>query len=115
MKSDTCFSKKTGEPLSVYITEQEAQQSVDFQKQCGRSLYPYQCTKCGYWHIAPTISRINVKHNACDCRDSNSNPKDLYLTLEDAEKAKYKREAEGSDTLRIYECPYKLGYHLTHK
>ena len=115
MKSNICFSKTTKAPLSVYMTEQEAQQSANHQILNGRFLYPYLCKKCGLWHLAPTESRINVFHNACHCLDSKGNHKDLYQTREDAEKAKNKREAEGSGTLYVYKCPCRTGYHLTHK
>ena len=40
MKSTTCFSKTTKNPLSVYTTEAEAQQSANYQRyENGRSLY----------------------------------------------------------------------------
>jgi len=115
MKSTTCFSKNTNNPLSVYATESEAQQSANYQLQNGRSLYPYHCTRCGLWHLAPTESRINVLHKACHCEDSLGRHKDLYLSREDAEKARRKRESEGAGQLYVYECPDGRGFHLTHK
>lgn len=115
MKSTTCFSKTTKNQLSVYATESDAQQSANYQLQNGRSLYPYRCERCGLWHLAPTTSRINVLHKACRCEDSFGKSKNLYLSREDAEKAKRKRESEGAGQLYIYECPCGDGYHLTHK
>ena len=115
MKSEICFSKVTGAPLSVYNTEAEAQQSANYQLQNGRSLYPYHCERCGLWHLAPTTSRINVLHNACRCEDSFRRSKDLYLSREDAAKAKSKRESEGAGKLYIYECTSGKGFHLTHR
>lgn len=115
MKSTTCFSKTTKNPLSVYTTEAEAQQSANYQLQNGRSLYPYRCERCGQWHLAPTASRINLLHKACFCEDSFGKAKDLYLSRDDAEKARCKRESEGAGQLYIYECPHGRGYHLTHK
>lgn len=116
MKSTTCFSKTTKNPLSVYTTEAEAQQSADYQRyENGRSLYPYHCERCGLWHLAPTASRINVLRNACSCADSCGRHKDLYLSYEDALKAKTKRESEGACPLYIYPCETRSGYHLTHK
>lgn len=115
MKSTTCFSKNTKKPRSVYATESEAQQSANYQLQNGHSLYPYHCTRCGLWHLAPTESRINVLHKACHCEDSLGRHKDLYLSREDAEKARRKRESEGAGQLYVYECPDGRGYHLTHK
>lgn len=115
MKSTTCFSKNTNAPLSVYNTEAEAQQSANYQCRNGRSLYPYRCTRCGLWHLAPQASRINVLHNVCDCEDSVGDHKDLYMSREDAEKARCKRESEGAGRLYIYQCPHGEGFHLTHK
>ena len=115
MKSTTCFSKTTKNPLSVYTTETEAQQSADYQLRNGRSLYAYRCERCGLWHLAPTASRINVLHKACCCEDSFGKSKDLYASREDAEKARCKRESEGAGQLYIYEYPDGRGFHLTHK
>lgn len=115
MKSTTCFSRATGAPLSVYTTEAEAQQSSNYQLRYGRSFYAYRCDRCGLWHLAPTASRISVLHNACSCADSFGDHKDLYLSYADAQKAKKKRESEGSCPLYIYPCETRCGYHLTHK
>ena len=115
MKSATCFSNTTKNPLSVYNTEAEAQQSADYQLRNGRSLYAYRCERCGLWHLAPTASRINVLHKACRCEDSFGKSKDLYVSREVAERARRKRESEGAGQLYIYECPHGCGYHLTHK
>ena len=114
MNQQLVFQKKTNEALSVYETEAEAQQSADYQCcENGRSLYPYHCERCGLWHLAPTETRINVLHNACSCIDSCGKHKDLYLSREDAEKAKSKCERERGYRLYIYECPRKNGFHLT--
>ena len=72
MKSDTCFGK-SGSPLSVFVTELEAQSSADYER--------------GQWHLAPEESRVDFRENACSCTDSHGNGKRLYATREDAEKA----------------------------
>lgn len=86
MKSDTCFGK-SGNPLSVFETELEAQGSADYERGQGRNLYPYQCKKCGLWHLAPEESRVDFRENACSCTDSRGDGKHLYATREDAKKA----------------------------
>lgn len=87
MKSSTCFSK-SGNPLSFFMTEAEAQESADHERnERGMSLYPYQCERCGLWHLAPQESRVAFKEDACSCRDSLGRSKRLYATQEDAEKA----------------------------
>ena len=113
MKSKTCFSK-SGKPLSVFMTEREAQGSADYERGQDRSFYPYQCERCGRWHLAPEESRVEFRENACSCTDSLGNGKRLYATREDAEKAlETSKEARG-DSLRVYECPEGGGWHLTH-
>ena len=114
-KSETCFSKN-GNPRSEFETEEEALRCAEHEKYVrGTDFYPYHCKTCGKYHLATEESRINVKHNACSCSDSNGRSKSLYLTREDAEKVAEQRENDGSQKLHIYECPYTMGYHLTHK
>lgn len=115
MKSNSCFSKKTGEPLSVYVSENDALNGAMLTRiNGGPDFYPYQCDKCGYYHLAPENSRINVKRNACHCRDSNGKPKALYLSKEDAEKQRLKSQEEQHIKLKVYRCDEGLGFHLTH-
>lgn len=115
MKSSTCFSRRNGEPLTVFMSEQEAMDSVRYEKMVrGADLYPYKCEKCGCYHLAPTDGKINVQRNACSCLDSHGDGKALYLTREDAEKQRKKSEQEQHISLNIYECPEGGGFHLTH-
>ena len=61
MKSDVCFSKKTRQPLTVYFSEADAKSSALYERTArGSDLYPYKCEKCGYWHLAPLSSKLNV-------------------------------------------------------
>lgn len=114
MKSETCFSTQ-GTPLSVYDTEDEAQGSADYQRQeNGIELYPYRCKKCGLYHLAPQESRINVLDADCGCRDSQGGRKTLYVTEEDARKVAESRMRKGERTLRVYRCPMRSGWHITH-
>lgn len=107
-KSSTCFGKN-GEPLSVYRTEAEAQESARYQKKSGRDLFPRKCERCGEWHLTP----VNGKPNQCSCTDSNGKSKYLYPTREAAEQ-QLEREASRGHSLRIYPCNEGKGYHLTH-
>lgn len=111
-ESQTCFGKISGQPLKQFNTladAQEAANSITINE-----TYPYQCSKCGYYHLAPKSSKINVVRNACSCRDSQNRPKCLYLTKEDAEKQLIKSQNENHVKLRIYECSEHKGFHLTH-
>lgn len=113
MKSDTCFGK-SGNPLSVFMTEAEAQKSADHERhERGMRLYPYQCERCGHWHLAPEESRVTFKEYACLCLDSHGKSKRLYATREDAEKARTGSEAARGIALTVYECPEGGGWHLT--
>lgn len=110
-----CKSKTTGKALSVYETEKEAKENAKYsKKEFKLDLYPYKCEKCGKWHLAPKDSKIEVKQNACSCRDTNGKPKALYATKKDAEKQLKNSEKEQKVKLYVYKCPDKKGYHLTH-
>lgn len=51
MKSNVCFSKGTGKPLTVYTSEAEVDASALYEHTMrGSELYPYLCDKCGYYH-----------------------------------------------------------------
>lgn len=113
MKSSTCFSK-SGNPLSVFKTEAEAQRSADHERlERGMSLSPYQCEQCRDWHLAPQESRVAFKEYACLCLDSDGKSKRLYTTREDAEKARISSEKARGNKLTVYECPERGGWHLT--
>ena len=110
-----CINKSTGKPLSAYDKKKEADESAKYaKKNFGTNLYAYQCEKCGKYHLAPKDSKIEVKHDACSCRDSNGKPKALYGSKKDAEKQQEKSQVEQNIKLRVYKCPDGKGYHLTH-
>lgn len=49
----------------------------------------------------------------CNCKDTNSNPKTLYMSHKDAQKEiRYLLEAQQL-SLNIYSCPIVRGWHLT--
>lgn len=113
MKSETCFSK-SGNPRSVFMTEAEAQRSADHERnERGINLYPYQCERCGLWHLAPEESRVVFKEYACSCTDTLGKSKRLYATQEDAEKARISSEEARKTKLTVYPCPEGGGWHLT--
>ena len=115
MKSSTCFNK-LGKPLSEFLTEAAAQESADYERSArGVSLYPYQCNRCGLWHLAPQESRVAFKKYACLCLDSLGKSTRLYATREDAEKARISSEEARGIALTVYECPEGDGWHLTHR
>lgn len=49
----------------------------------------------------------------CNCKDTNANPKNLYLSHKEAQKeVKYLLKTQ-QISLNIYPCPFEYGWHLT--
>ena len=78
----------------------------------GSSMVPYECAKCGFWHLSPADRQ--TKSTVCGfCRDRNGNNKDLYRTKPDAERRAEINRIEKGVTLNVYKCPHQDGWHLT--
>lgn len=111
-KSSTCFSR-TGNPLTEYDTVDEAQSSADYERErIGCDLVPYQCPKCGKFHLKPREFFVQKLTTRCSCSDVNGNAKDAYPTRAEAEKMAGIRAKAGVH-LSVYECPEGNGFHLT--
>lgn len=111
-KSKSCFSK-SGNPLSVYKSLSEAQESADYQlSQSGVRLSPYRCSICGDFHLKPTDFFVKKIISSCSCTDHNGRKKDCYETRSDAEKMASIRASVGIQ-LYVYSCPQGIGFHLT--
>lgn len=112
-KSETCF-KKNREPLSEYDTLLAAQKSADYEYNRTPELHliPYQCSKCGKYHLKPEEYYVRKIPSTCGCDDSDGFIKDSYLTKEDAKKMARIR-AKAGVVLYPYPCPYGNGWHLT--
>jgi hypothetical protein len=84
-KSTTCFSKNTGNPLTEYISEYDAEDGASYiKKTYGNNLSPYQCNCCGGWHLSPK-NRQTPSVKCPECTDSNGYYKDLYESFESAD------------------------------
>ena len=113
IKSDSCSSKRTGEPLTEYNTEYEAQEGADYANSTyGNNLAPYKCRDCGMWHLSPK-DRQTPSSKCNSCTDSNGQYKDLYATEQAAERRATILYEEKGISLSVYECPYDRGWHLT--
>jgi len=116
-KNKTCIGKKTGKPVTCYVTKEEAEESAAYiaKKVNPRlKLTAYKCSKCGYYHLSPADRKI--ESTTCNrCTDSNGKPKQLYKTKADALKRAQFRKEETGIKLYVYACPYNHGFHLTHK
>lgn len=111
-KSRSCRSKKTGKPLSEYLSEYEAQEGADYVKYAYKTdVIPYQCTQCKRWHLSPVK---DIQNTICDyCVDQYGSLKDLYPTKQDAQKKIELLYQEQNIRLSFYKCPYYDGWHLT--
>jgi hypothetical protein len=113
MKSTTCFGKQTGQPLTEYSSEYDAQSAAEYASfRHGQHLTPYKHDKCNKWHLSPK-DRLTPSSTCSQCTGSNMVPKALYETESAAQKrANILYEEQGIE-LKVYECRYSFGYHLT--
>ena len=112
-KSTSCFSKRTGEPLTEYYSEDEAWEGANYANdQYGNNLVPYQCKDYNHWHLSPE-DRQTPNRECYDCTDGGGNYKALYHSEEDAERRAEILYEEQGIRLKVYKCPHNDGWHLT--
>lgn len=113
MKSDSCFGKVSGEPLSVYATEAEAADAAEYaQLNYERELLPYHCDKCQQWHLSPA-DRLTPSYKCEHCVGGAGFSKATYRSRTEAEKRAFIIEREEGRILKVYPCPHSDGWHLT--
>jgi hypothetical protein len=113
MKSETCFSKKSGQALTEYHCEEEAICAAEYSKDYyGNDLVPYQCHKCSFWHLSPR-ARQTPSHKCMHCTGGDGISKDTYMTKKDAIKRSDILYDEQGINLKMYRCKYSDGWHLT--
>ena len=106
VKSQTCFSRTTGAPLSEYGSWDDAVSAAGYiYDQSGPELYAYHCDVCDLFHLAPAAR--HTPSTECDhCSSSDGRPKMAYESKQDARRrADILREEHGAD-LTVYECPH---------
>jgi len=104
IKSRTCFNIK-GEPLTEYSSEYKAEEGANYAKrQYGRILYPYQCSKCGEWHLSP------VKKG--QCLNRKGEPLIEYESRDDAEEGIIYARENYESNLVPYFCKDCGKWHL---
>jgi len=112
-KSGSCFSKSHGKPLTVYASISEAQRSANYiNYQYEKKLVPYQCSKCGEWHLSPEDRQTPIT-KCRHCRSFDGKHKDLYDSEVDAGKRATILKKEKGISLKAYKCPYNDGWHLS--
>jgi hypothetical protein len=113
MKSDTCFGKMSGEPLSVYFDEDEAKSAAEYSKEIyNNELSPYKCNKCDFWHLSPKF-RVTPSEKCQRCTAGDGSSKDTYRTKKEANTRADIVFNEQGINLRVYKCKYAAGWHLT--
>ena len=103
----------TGKPLMSHYTQAHANEEVarvaTFHK---KLMHCYQCERCRHWHLAPG-SAYEQPRECGTCQGRDGLFKHLYETESDAEQAICRLETTRYVRLRVYECPYEPGFHLT--
>ena len=113
MKSDTCFGKMSGQPLSEYAEEYKALDAANYSReQFNNDLIPYQCDKCSFWHLSPK-ARVTPSKKCIKCTAGDGTFKDAYRTKSEAHKRANIIYDEGGINLNVYECEFGNGWHLT--
>ena len=112
-KSATCKGKKTAGPLTEYDSEREALEGADHaNRKYGRDLVPYQCDRCGLWHLSPK-ERQTPSSKCAYCTGTDGKPKDSYRSREEAQRRADILYREQGVALDVYGCEHGNGWHLT--
>ncbi len=112
-KSNTCTGQNG--PLTSYQNIKEARDAANYQNRYSRfnfKLEPYQCNKCGYFHLGRADR--NTHNERSTCLDSSGHYKDKYPTEADARRRADIIKEEKGVTLYVYKCSNCGMWHLTH-
>lgn len=101
-----CVNRQ-GKPRRSFLERQSAAEGARYVLEVyGHSMEPYRCHRCGSWHLSPA-----ERHTPCHyCHDCD---KQAYNSEVSAERQALILEREQGILLRVYECPYGEGWHLT--
>ncbi|EGQ8177308.1 hypothetical protein DXJ84_15320 [Vibrio parahaemolyticus] len=113
MKSEMCFGKMSGQPLTEFYSEEDAQNAAQYSHEnFGNNITPYKCTKCSLWHLSPRSRQTpSKKCHRCTGRDGLF--KDSYRSKRDTRLRAEIIYLEHGISLRSYKCKYGSGWHLT--
>lgn len=104
----TCLNAQ-GKPRRAYPNQQWAEEGARHALETyGNHMVPYHCDRCGSWHLCPA-NRHTPGHYCHGCS------KQAYASEDAAERRALILEREQGTWLRVYECPYGEGWHLTSK
>ena len=103
-----------GKEINGFTTEEEANSSCQYMKtQFKKDFYVYFCNNCKMYHISPKDRQTQSFKS--ECLDSSGNPKQSYLTENDAIKRRDILLKEQNKKLFVYKCDKCNYFHLTHK
>ena len=98
---------RPGKVIKEYDSKNEAQRAATYaQRSFGTNLKPYNCNKCGNWHLLP-LDRMTPSAECSFCN------KQLYRTQEEAQNRARIILKEKGVSLNIYKCKWSDGWHLT--
>jgi hypothetical protein len=102
-----CPHPKTNEPREGFPDESSAQQfAEDLSDSYSNRMMPHKCDSCGEWHVIS--EKRHTPSTECEyCR------KQLYVTKEAASKRAHIIRNEKGTELKVYQCEYRNGWHLT--
>lgn len=101
-----CVTRR-GTPRRAYPNRLAAEEGARHALSAyGNRMVPYWCNRCGSWHLCPA-DRHTPSHPCCSCS------KQAYESEDAAELRANILARERRVFLRVYECPYGEGSHLT--
>mgnify|MGYP005754103013 FL=1 len=104
--STECLNKE-GKPRRSYLDRESASEGAHYALETyGNRMVPYHCDRCNWWHLCPA-ERHTPGHRCHDCG------KQAYDSEGAAERRAYILGQEQGTSLRVYQCPYGSGWHLT--
>ena len=110
--STSCYGTKSGKPLTEYLNEHDAKSGAAYVlERFGSSMFPYQCDKCGLWHLSP-IDR-NTSHSSTCYGKISGKPLTQYDCYYKAMcAAAYVSEEHGKE-MDPYQCEQCGLWHLS--
>lgn len=109
MLNNSICRNSRGKPRRAYSNQRLAEEGARHALEAyGNRMVPYHCNQCGSWHLCP-VYRHTPGHYCHDCE------KQAYVSESAAERRALILEREQETFLRVYECPYGEGWHLTSK
>ena len=113
MNRSSCIRRGTRKPLRSYFSRSEAELAAEYVlARFGHDQVPYRCRTCESWHLTPR-ERHTPSFPCPDCTSGGGEPKASYETEDAAERRASILRRERGVSLRVYDCPYGNGWHLT--